>query len=93
MTTGQKVVLALLTLSLIAGLATGGKLYYRLSVFWALLFFGAWICRHFHCRLEIFAQLWTLPQVGQILKIQVQGKDDRLWLDRMDPPTSADGSH
>jgi uncharacterized protein (DUF58 family) len=100
MTTGQKVVLALLALSLIAGLATGGKLYYRLSVFWALLFFGAWIWSAFSLRgLKFSRSARTLrAQVGQIFEekfeVQNQNRIPRLWLDIRDESTlpGADGS-
>jgi uncharacterized protein (DUF58 family) len=70
MTTGQKGVLALLALSITAGFATGGKLYYRLSIFWALLFFGAWIWSAFSLRgLKFSRSARTLrAQVGQIFE-------------------------
>jgi uncharacterized protein (DUF58 family) len=70
MTTGQKVVLFLLALSIIAGLATGGKLYYRLTVFWALLLFGSWFWSLFSLRnLHFKRSARTLrAQVGQIFE-------------------------
>jgi hypothetical protein len=42
MTTGQRGVQAQLSLSVAAGIATGGKLYYPVSDFWGPLFFGGW---------------------------------------------------
>jgi uncharacterized protein (DUF58 family) len=100
MTTGQKVVIALLVLSLIAGLATGSKLYYRLSIFWALLFFGSWIWSAFSLRgLKFSRSARTLrAQVGQIFEekfeVQNQNRMPRLWLDVQDksPLPGADGS-
>lgn len=97
MTSGQKVVLTLLALSLIAGLATGGKLYYRLSVFWALLFFGSWLWSLFSLRNLFFKRsARTLrAQVGQIFeeRFEIQNKNrfPRLWLEIRDR-TSLPGS-
>ena len=100
MTTGQKVVLALLAFSLLAGLATGGKLYYRLSVFWALLFFGSWLWSTFSLRsLQFKRSARTIrAQVGQIFEerfeIQNQNRFPRLWMEIRDksPLPGADGS-
>jgi uncharacterized protein (DUF58 family) len=100
MTTGQKVVLALLVLSITAGLATGGTLYYRLSVFWALLFFGAWLWSVFSLRsLKFTRSARTLrAQVGQIFeeRFEVQNLNQfpRLWMEIRDlsPLPGADGS-
>lgn len=100
MTTGQKVVLALLALSIAAGLATGGKLYYRLSVFWAILFFGAWIWSIISLRgLKFSRSTRTLrAQVGQIFeeKFEVQNLNriPRVWLEVRDQSSlpGADGS-
>ncbi len=100
MTTGQKVVLALFALSLIAGLATGGKLYYRLSIFWALLFFGSWLWSVFSLSgLKFSRSARTLrAQVGQIFEekfeVQNQNRFPRLWLEVRDESTlpGGDGS-
>ena len=100
MTTGQKIVLALLALSLLAGLATGGKLYYRLSVFWALLFFGSWLFSIFSLRgLDFKRSARTIrAQVGQIFEerfeVQNQNRFPRLWIEVRDqsPLPGADGS-
>jgi uncharacterized protein (DUF58 family) len=100
MTTGQKVVLALLALSIIAGMATGGNLYYRLSVFWALLFFGSWFWSVFSLReLKFSRSARSLrAQVGQIFEerfeIQNQNRFPRLWMEIRDlsPLPGADGS-
>jgi uncharacterized protein (DUF58 family) len=100
MTTGQKVVLALLALSVIAGLATGGKLYYRLSIFWAILFFGAWIWSIISLRgLKFSRTTRTLrAQVGQIFeeKFEVSNLNriPRVWLEIRDQSSlpGADGS-
>ena len=100
MTTGQKVVLALLALSIIAGLATGGKLYYRLSVFWAVLFFGSWLWSVLSLRgLKFTRSARSLrAQVGQIFEerfeVQNQNRFPRLWIEIRDqaPLPGADGS-
>lgn len=100
MTTGQKVVLILLALSILAGLATGGKLYYRLSVFWALLFFGSWLWSIFSLRNLYFKRsARTLrAQVGQIFEerfeVQNQNRFPRLWLEVKDESSipGSDGS-
>jgi uncharacterized protein (DUF58 family) len=100
MTTGQRVVLALLALSIIAGLATGGKLYYRLSVFWAMLFFGSWLWSIFSLRgLGFTRSARSLrAQVGQIFEerfeVQNQNRFPRLWIEIRDqaPLPGADGS-
>jgi len=100
MTTGQKVVLALFALCLLAGLATGGKLYYRLSVFWALLYFGSWAWSVFSLRgLQFKRSARTVrAQVGQIFEerfeIQNLNRFPRLWIEIRDQSTlpGADGS-
>src|SRR5512137_869605 len=100
MTTGQKVVLAILAASLIAGLATGGKLYYRLSVFWAMLFFGTWLWSIFSLRsLKFTRSARSLrAQVGQIFEerfeIQNLNRFPRLWMELRDQSSlpGADGS-
>ncbi len=100
MTTGQKVVLALLALSIIAGLGTGGKLYYRLSIFWAVLFFGAWLWSIISLTgLKFSRSTRTLrAQVGQIFEekfdVQNMNRIPRVWLEIRDqsPLPGADGS-
>jgi uncharacterized protein (DUF58 family) len=100
MTTGQKIVLALLALSVIAGLATGGKLYYRLSVFWVLLFFGSWLWSVFSLRsLQFTRSARSLrAQVGQVFEerfeLQNLNRIPRLWTEIRDqsPLPGADGS-
>ena len=100
MTTGQKVVLTLLAVSLLAGLATGGRLYYRLSVFWSLLFFGSWLWSLFSLRSILFKRSARTirAQVGQIFEerfeVQNQNRFPRLWLEIRDQTTlpGSDGS-
>jgi uncharacterized protein (DUF58 family) len=70
MTVPQRVVLLLLALSLIAGLATGSVIYYRLSYFWAILFGGGWAWSKIALRgisLHRSART-TRAQVGQIFE-------------------------
>jgi uncharacterized protein (DUF58 family) len=100
MNTGQKVVLALLSLSLIAGFTTGGRLYYRLTVFWILLFFGSWFWSLFSLRgLQFKRSARSLrAQVGQIFeeRFELQNLNwfPRLWLEVRDQTTlpGSDGS-
>jgi uncharacterized protein (DUF58 family) len=100
MTTGQKIVLVLFALSMVAGMATGGKLYYRLSVFWALLFFGSWLWSILSLRsLQFNRSARTLrAQVGQIFEerfeMQNLNRFPRLWMEIRDqsPLPGADGS-
>ncbi len=100
MTTGQKVVLVLFAICLLAGLATGGKLYYRLSIFWALLFFGSWLWSSFSLRgLQFKRSARTIrAQVGQIFEerfeVQNLSRFPRLWIEVRDksPLPGADGS-
>src|SRR4030043_964138 len=100
MTTGQRVVFGLLALSIIAGLATGGKLYYRLSIFWALLFFGSWFWSVLSLRgLKFVRSARSLrAQVGQIFEerfeVQNQNRFPRLWMEIRDESSlpGADGS-
>lgn len=100
MTTGQKIVLTLLALSLLTGLATGGRLYYRLSVFWALLFFGSWLWSLFSLRGLVLKRTarTNRAQVGQIFEerfeIQNLNRFPRLWLEIQDqsPLPGTDGS-
>jgi uncharacterized protein (DUF58 family) len=100
MTSGQKVVLALLVLSSIAGLATGGSLYYRLAIFWIILFFGSWLWSSVSIgNLSFNRSARSLrAQVGQIFEerfeVQNLNRFPRLWLEIRDHSTlpGADGS-
>jgi uncharacterized protein (DUF58 family) len=70
MTVPQRIVLLLLAFSLIAGLATGSAIYYRLSYFWAILFGGGWAWSRFALKgisLRRSART-TRAQVGQIFE-------------------------
>lgn len=70
MTFPQRMVLLLLGLSLVAGLATGAVIYYRLSYFWAFLFFGGLVWSKFALKgLHLHRSARTLrAQVGQIFE-------------------------
>jgi uncharacterized protein (DUF58 family) len=100
MTTGQRVVLILLALSTAAGVATGGKIYYRLALFWAVLFFGSWLWSENALRsLKFQRTARTLrAQVGQIFEerfeVENLGRLPRLWLEVHDESSlpGADGS-
>ena len=90
MTTGQKVVLVAFALSIVTGLTTGGKLYYRLSVFWVLLFLGSWLWSTLSIRgLAFKRSARTLrAQVGQIFEerfeVQNLNRFPRLWIEVRD---------
>jgi uncharacterized protein (DUF58 family) len=100
MTTGRKVVLTLLAFSLLAGLATGGKLYYRLSILWTLLFFGSWLWSLLSLRsLQFKRSARTIrAQVGQIFEerfeVQNLNRFPRLWIEIRDQTSlpASDGS-
>jgi uncharacterized protein (DUF58 family) len=87
MTFPQRVVLLLLTLSLIAGLATGSVIYYRLSYFWAFLFFGGWAWSKFALKgLHLHRSARTLrAQVGQIFEERFEVVNEsrliRVWFE------------
>ncbi len=87
MNLSQRVVLILFALSLGAGVATGGQIYYRLSYFWGLLFFGSWIWAALSLRgvrLERTARAQR-AQVGQIFEERFEVINDsrllRIWLE------------
>jgi uncharacterized protein (DUF58 family) len=87
MTMPQRIVLLLLAVSLFAGVATGSQIYYRLSYFWGLLFFGSWLWSAFSLRgIKLERTARTLrAQVGQIFEerfeIVNQSRLFRLWLE------------
>ncbi len=86
MTTGARVVLGLLLVSLFAGAVTGSQLYYRLGYVWVFLLVGSWIWSRVMLR---GVQLRRRPratraQMGQIFEerfeIDNPGRMPRLWL-------------
>ena len=93
MNTSQRVTIILLALSVIAGVTTGEKLYYRLSYLWGFLLLGSWIWSHFSIRgLKINRSARALrAQVGQIFEerfdIHNQTWLPRLWLEVNDEST------
>lgn len=90
MTTGQRVVLILLALSVMAAITTGGAIYYRLSYFWALLFFGGWLWSVLSLRgVKFRRSARTLrAQVGQIFEERFEIENEsflpRLWVEVRD---------
>lgn len=82
-----RVVLVLLALSLIAGIATGGQIYYRLSYFWGILFFGSWIWSIISLRGVRLVRTARAQraQVGQIFEERYEVDNEsrflRLWLE------------
>jgi len=93
MTAGRKVLTALLSISLVAGLATGGVLFYRLSILWALLLGITWIWSAASLRgLKFTRSARTVrAQVGQIFEerfdIQNPSIIPRFWLEIVDTST------
>ena len=93
MTIGQRIVLILFLASLVAGVATGNQIYYRLSYLWALLFFGGWIWSVLSVRsVQVLRSARTLrAQVGQIFEerfeIQNGSRIPRIWLEIRDEST------
>jgi uncharacterized protein (DUF58 family) len=87
MTIPQRVVLILLALSLFAGFATGGQIYYRLSYFWALLYFGGFLWSRISLRgVRVERSSRTQrAQVGQVFEERFEVVNDsrifRLWLE------------
>jgi uncharacterized protein (DUF58 family) len=101
MTTGQRVVILLLALSLIAGAMTGSTLYYRLSYLWGLLLLGSWLMSTLSLRgVSVQRTARTLrSQVGQIFEerfeVENRGRLPRLWIEVRDesPLPGTRGSH
>ena len=100
MTHGARVILALFALSLVAGLATGGILFYRLAILWAVIFSGTWLWSYSSLRsLKMSRSARTLrAQVGQIFeeRFEIQNSSivPRLWVEVHDSSTlpGTDGS-
>jgi uncharacterized protein (DUF58 family) len=101
MVTAQRIVLILLALSLLAGISTGGTVYYRLSYLWALLFFGGWLWSALSLRgLRLERSARTLrAQVGQVFEERFEIQNDsrlpHVWLEIRDNSSlpGAKGSH
>jgi uncharacterized protein (DUF58 family) len=93
MNTSQRVFLILLALSMIAGVATGADLYYRLSYLWIFLLAGSWIWSRLSIRgLKVSRSARALrAQVGQIFEerfdIYNLSRLPRLWLEVNDEST------
>jgi uncharacterized protein (DUF58 family) len=93
MNTSQRVFLILLSLSMIAGVATGADLYYRLSYLWIFLLAGSWIWSRLSIRgLKVSRSARALrAQVGQIFEerfdIYNLSRLPRLWLEVNDEST------
>ena len=90
MTTGQRIVLILLALCVMAGMATGGKMYYRLAYLWGFLYFGGLIWSRLTLwRLYFNRSARTLrAQVGQIFeeRFEIQNLSwlPRIWVEIRD---------
>ena len=101
MVTGQRIVILLLALSLLAGAITGRELYYRLSYLWGLLLVLSWLMSFLALRgVQMKRTSRTLrSQVGQIFEERYEilntGRLPRLWLEVRDESSlpGASGSH
>lgn len=87
MTVSQRIVLLLLVLSLVAGLATGSIIYYRLAYFWIVLFGGGWAWSKYALRgvsLQRTARTMR-AQVGQVFEERYEVFNDsripKIWLE------------
>ncbi len=86
MTTGQRIVLILLVLSVFAGIVSGSQLYYRLSYLSALLMVSSWFWAKLALRgLRFRRRARTLrAQVGQIFEerfeIDNPNRLPRMWI-------------
>lgn len=90
MTTAQRVVLALLAVSLIAGVVTGSTFYYRLGYLWGFLYVGSWLLSRLALRGLVVRRIprSLRSQVGQIFeeRFEVQNTTllPRLWVEVRD---------
>lgn len=86
MTTGARIVLALLSFSLLAGLVSGSQIYYRLAYVWGVLLVVSWIWSRYSMQgiqLKRRSRA-TRAQVGQIFEerfdIDNPSRLPRVWL-------------
>jgi len=86
MTTGARIVLVLLLISVFAGAVTGSQIYYRLSYIWGFLLLGSWLWSKFMLRGVKLIRIprSTRAQVGQVFEERFElhnpGRLPRLWL-------------
>lgn len=90
MTGSQRVLLFLLAASLLAGTATGGRLYYQLAYIWLIVFVGSWIWSRLSLKdLTLQRTIRSArAQVGQIFEerfeLQNQGRLPKPWVEIKD---------
>jgi uncharacterized protein (DUF58 family) len=96
LTIPQRIVLLLLAASLIAGLATGAAIYYRLSYFWAILYGGGWVWSRLALKgisLHRSART-TRAQVGQIFEERYEvineSRIPKIWFEVQNDSTLPD---
>jgi uncharacterized protein (DUF58 family) len=92
----QRIVLLLFIISLLAGITTGGQIYYRLSYFFGLFFFGSWAWSWMALRgirVERKARA-VRSQVGQIYEERFEVINEsrlfRLWIEVKNESTLPD---
>lgn len=90
MTSGLRVVLILLVLSLLGGIVTGAVFYYRLAYLWLFLLAGSWLLSKLSLRgLQLRRTARSLrAQVGQIFEERFEVRNlsrlPRLWVEVRD---------
>ncbi len=90
MTSGLRVVLILLVVSLLGGIISGAVFYYRLAYLWVFLLAGSWLLSKLALRgLELRRTARSLrSQVGQIFEERFEVRNlsrlPRLWLEVRD---------
>lgn len=101
MNTSQRIVIALFLICLVAGVATGSIVYFRLTYLWGFLLLISWLMSFYALRGVTFHRSTrTLrSQVGQIFEEQFElrntGRVPRMWLEVKDrsPLPGTKGSH
>lgn len=92
----QRIVLLLFALSLLAGITTGHQIYYRLTYFFGLLFFGSWVWSWLALRgIRVERKARALrAQVGQIYEERFEVINEsrlfRMWIEVKNESTLPD---
>jgi uncharacterized protein (DUF58 family) len=90
MTSGQRIVLILLVVSLLAAVVTGASFYYRLTYVWILLYVGNWAISKLALRgVELDRRArFQRSQVGQVFEERFEVRNNsrlpRFWLEVKD---------
>jgi len=90
MNSAQRIIIVLLIISLLAGLLTANKIYYRLSLLWTLLLASSWLFSYMSLRgIKVTRQARFLrSQVGLVFEekyeINNPGRLPKLWIEVQD---------